>query len=644
MSKKAYTHKAYENVKKAGRNAYVSQTSPETVPTECEVPAPVKYVVPIIFIPGIMGSNIKDLNKNKVWYPGLSTLIKYSKRDAAQRQTDLNPETTEVGYDGDIKLNKNKIPHITQAVAEARGWGSVITPGYSKVLIYLEEQLNQPFKQLLDQKEDEFKGTTEWEKVVQPGNNKTKKILENWSSTQITELLNLEQHEELADYAFPVFACGYNWLDSNMNSADKIAERLNTQVMTQVKNEFKEEKFKKFIIVTHSMGGLVTRALIQHPAVKDKIAGVVHGVMPASGAPAVYQRLTVGWDGWKASTGLMNRVKAWVTKFMFGDTSERLTATLASAPGGLELLPFANYSNHVDFPRNPKAWMILKAKTPTGEITASLPQTNDPYSEIYQRKDTWWAMMNPDFIDPAGLLAKEARKNDYESIFDVYRETLNVVKKLHEHIKDSYHPNTYAHYGADEGYKSFGQVVWRCKEELNINSEQQLIELMGLYGKKDLIKVPNTVKAKKQDAATDTQASTQFSKAAVARLSQSARVESDEDSEGDLVIDGTKTINLYDNAYKKDGVREVLLDQKTKISKTNKATFYLDIKPTSVGDGTVCYQSGQDVRGANRVIKESFIINGYEHASSYENNEVQLNTIYCIAKIVDILKKDESKC
>ena len=621
MSNNVHNHEAYETIHKSENTSYVSQTTPNSVNTECELPAPAKYVVPIIFIPGIMGSNIMDTKKNKVWYPkvSISTIVEYSKRDARERQIALNPKTTEVGYDGDIKIDKKKIPHVTEDVARARGWGSVIPIGYAKVLIYLESQLNNPFKPLKDQQKDKFNGTTEWEKIVQPGNKETEKILKNWSSTKVIELLNLEQHEELADYAFPVFACGYNWLDTNMESADNVADRMNNEVMAQIKKEYPTAKFKKFIVVTHSMGGLVTRALIKNDKVKDKIAGVVHGVMPASGAPAVYQRLTVGWDGWKASTGLLNSIKAWATKFMFGDTSERLTATLASAPGGLELLPFANYSNAVDFPKNPKAWMIIKAKTPTGEITASLPQTADPYTEIYKRKDSWWALMNPDFIDPAGLLKQEAQDKQLESIFDVYKLTVNIVKKLHDHIKDSYHNNTYAHYGADEKHQSFGQVVWRCKEVLNISSEAELIELINLYGKKNLIELPNTTdysNIKEEDA------------------------ENIPENDADLKINGSKSHNLNANAYKEDGVREILLDEKSMISKTNKATFYLDLKPTSRGDGTVCYQSGQDIRASTRNPKETFIINGYEHSGSYDNADVQLNTIYCIANIVDTIKKN----
>lgn len=608
MSNKVLSHDAYEKICQSGQVSYVSQTTPTAVESPCEVPAPLKYVVPIIVIPGIMGTNLKNSNKEKVWYPSAWTLIQYSKRDAMDRQLALNPKTTEVGYDGKLKINKSKNPHMTKERAFERGWGSLVTVGYPDILNYLENQLNNPFKKVESsskkqnqQNMDEYEATDEWKKIVDSGTEETAEILQQWGSQQLVQLLNLDKHADLADYAFPVFACGYNWLESNMDSADYVADRLNNQVMKQVKKEFSTLKFKKFIIVTHSMGGLVARALIQNDKVKDQIAGVIHGVMPASGAPTVYQRLSVGWDGWKASTGLMNSFKAWITKFMFGDTSERLTATLASAPGGLELLPFPNYTNAQDFPENPKAWLLLKANTPKGEITASLPKTNDPYTEIYKREDSWWAMMNPNFIDPAGLLKQEANELGYNSTFDVYRNTINIVRELHTYILDAYHPNSYAHYGADTTYKSYGQVVWRCKEQLNISSEQELIELMGLY-------------AKQAQQADHREQNLQ-----------------DENNNDPL----TAQVQSKQNAYKKDGVREIILDDNSKISKSNKATFHLDIKPTSPGDGTVCYQSGQDVRAGSRSLKNSFVINGYEHSGSYDNELVQLNTIYCIAKIVE---------
>ena len=48
------------------------------------------------------------------------------------------------------------------------------------------------------------------------------------------------------------------------------------------------------------------------------------------------------------------------------------------------------------------------------------------------------------------------------------------------------------------------------------------------------------------------------------------------------------------------------------------------------------------MRADGRSPIETFIINGYEHASSYDNADVQLNTIYCIANIVDMIKKSSA--
>lgn len=238
MTNNIHSHEPYETLYESGMISYVSQTTPSSVKTECEILAPSKYVVPIIFIPGIMGSNIKSMSDDKeVWYPriSLSTIIQYSKRDARARQIALNPKTTEVGYDGNVKINKKDLPYLTQELALARGWGSVITIGYADLLIYMENQLNRPFKKLKDQEKDKFNGTAEWEKIVQHANQDTEKNLNHWSAQNTIDLLNLAQHEELADYAFPVFACGYNWLQTNMKSADEVADRLNNEVMAHSK-------------------------------------------------------------------------------------------------------------------------------------------------------------------------------------------------------------------------------------------------------------------------------------------------------------------------------------------------------------------------------------------------------------------------
>ena len=296
-----YEHNPYAIVTENNQVTYISQTTPSDTATLREVNPPPPFVVPIIFIPGIMGSNLKS-SKQKIWYPpngtksGLGERSRWKKKDAAQRQTELDPKSTMVGYDGEIKLDRKKIPYITQEIALERGWGSVWAKGYAEILIYLESYLNHNlYKNSKERGEKDFIGTDEWEKIVniKEIDKKMENVNKDWHPQNIFELLKEADHKALAKYAFPVFACGYNWLETNKKSAELVAARMNNEVMAQIKKEFPCSVFKRFIIVTHSMGGLVTRALVQDPAVKDNIIGVVHGVMPASGAPAVYDGM--GW-------------------------------------------------------------------------------------------------------------------------------------------------------------------------------------------------------------------------------------------------------------------------------------------------------------------------------------------------------------
>jgi len=97
------------------------------------------------------------------------------------------------------------------------------------------------------------------------------------------------------------------------------------------------------------------------------------------------------------------------------------------------------------------------------------------------------------------------------------------------------------------------------------------------------------------------------------------------------------TYTMKENQYTySDGDRCVIYQKNPE----KYVVFNLQIKLRSPGDGTVCYQSGEDVRAENRKLIQTFIINGYEHSASYANKDVQLNTIYCIANLIDILIKD----
>lgn len=633
----AFEHNPYN---KEDGSKFVSQTTPTKTETICKVTLSPEFVVPIIFIPGIMGSNLKSKETGEhVWYPpnGRWNGYKASKqgelRTASMRQTELNPETTIVGQDGEI--NEKDIKNIEKfdiAIARQRGWGSIWWEGYSQILIYLEKHLNQdlikgtPSDENLNDP-DFFAGTKEWKSIVATGakgflgmggdQSKLENIRKEWGPLkEDIELLTKDLHGKLSNYSFPVFAIGYNWLQSNDTSALYVAEMMNRLVKPQIKREFPNQTFKKFIIVTHSMGGLVTRSLIDIASVKNDILGVMHGVMPATGAPTVYQRICRGWEG-KEVTGEMADNFA---KHIFGATSERLTPVLGNSVGGMQLLPFANFLQHPDRNGNQaKQWLTLRARNRNGTvITARLPES-DPYEEIYTRTDTWWSMINKDFLDPNGSLNEKMEEDGKISIMDYYLDNVIKVENFHTKIANSYHHNTYAHYGRDNKKLAYNEILWSTDQILPIDTVQDLIEYQGsaMYGAE-----------KDEPAIEETQVEeTQVEETQV------------ENSSSEEPIYGTVTLETvvitaeghdgFEHLYDEDGLRTI------EDKDGNRVTFNIRLIPTSAGDGTVSSESGADVERRN--LKQVFVMSGLSHAASYDVKYVHKSTIYSIAKIMEEL-------
>ncbi|AMW78934.1 hypothetical protein AMD27_08620 [Acinetobacter sp. TGL-Y2] len=615
---------------------FVSQTTPTKTETLCKVTVPADYVIPIIFIPGIMGSNIKNKrNGQHVWYPpngtfgdsgGIAAADAGEQRDARTRQIELNPETTIVGQDGFIDEDDiEDIKDFNRAKAISRGWGSVWWQGYSKILIYMEKYLNDELikgtpsaKELKDP--DFFSGTKEWKKMVatkskawfgKSDKSKLEDIMGDWGPLKKDiELLSKELHGKLANYSFPIFAIGYNWLQSNDDSAKYVAAMMNTLVKPQIKKEFPNQEFKKFIIVTHSMGGLVTRSLILEDSVKNDILGVIHGVMPASGAPTVYQRICRGWEGGEVVDGWLAKMKANKGAQVFGATSERLMPVLANSPGALQLLPFANFLQNADNQGGQsKAWLTLSARNRNGQVvTARLPK-EDPYGEIYTRTDSWWSMINEGFIDPAGILNAKMEADGKTSIIDFYMDNIILVENFHTKIADSYHPNTYAHYGRDEKHLAYNEILWSTEQNLPIDTADDLIEYRG-YAKHG---------AKKEEV--------------VEEQIDTSPPPNDEEIAGTITLEPivitAKRHDGFEHLFDQDSFRTI------EDTEGNVVTFNIRIMPTSAGDGTVCGESGADVEKRN--LKQVFVMQGLDHAASYDDKNVHRSTIYSIAKIVENL-------
>jgi hypothetical protein len=196
------------------------------------------------------------------------------------------------------------------------------------------------------------------------------------------------------------------------------------------------------------MGGLVGRALV-HPDfgnLQDKVLGIVHGVMPAIGAPAAYKRMRAGFE----DPGMMHRNQKVITESIgakvAGNCGDEVTAVLANAQGGLELLPTESYGN---------GWLRVSHN---GRELDSWPKDGDPYTEIYKVQRKWYALFREEWINPSGRLSRKGGGTLGRTF-----EYLDKAQSFHQKISNTYHPNSYAHYGADIGHPSFGEVVWDIK-------------------------------------------------------------------------------------------------------------------------------------------------------------------------------------
>lgn len=370
-------------------------------------------IIPVIFVPGVMGSNLKSNSKSKdvTWRMDTEgSMVSWLVRGSDYRKKHLIPSQMTLDDQGII-------PEGTPQHAEElrrRGWGEVGAMSYGPFLVWLENALNDyhnwhggPRDSLLGQVLGAFKGEA---------------------------VLSRDEIARSYKYRLPVHACGYNWLDDNARSAEHLKKRIDS-VINRYRNERK--KCEKVILVTHSMGGLVARHCSEVLGMSDKILGIVHGVMPTLGAPAVYRRFKAGTEG------------PYLTSKVLGEDAAEMTAVLSSAPGPLQLLPTPDYGN---------GWLSIR----DGNTVHSFPQHGDPYGEIYTVRGKWWSMCEDRLINPLNVERDPARRKkqmdgDWEAFAKMIKKQ---VKLFHEQIKHRFHPNTHVFFGSDAAHKAYGSVTW----------------------------------------------------------------------------------------------------------------------------------------------------------------------------------------
>jgi pimeloyl-ACP methyl ester carboxylesterase len=416
-----------------------------------------RKVIPVILVPGIMGSNLRvrrDANVSAeskvrpgeaVWRApngfggGALEAAKWMNRDPRQRQLILNGATLEVDDGGEIDVraaatdsNDSPFPPPSAETLRERGWGEVHAGSYGKLLGELERHLNSTFSVDSSGKRHLRR---HWKQVVEidPA---------RWGVRSVTPLSEAEL-EKFSGYQYPLYAVGYNWLQSCAQSAERLEQRIH-EIIAFWKS--RKHECGQVILVTHSMGGLVARACAKR--IPGLIAGIVHGAMPAAGAPVAYRRIACGTEMSGPGNAFSDEVAATGFGLIAGGSTVETTAVMATAPGVLELLP-----NHL----YPRPWLHLRTVSVVNKGKqyhdwVNLP-TASPYP-LYRDVDSWYRLIDPELADPARLSGAGGPGLAIAAAIDQ-------AEQFHTKVLDNYyHPNTYAYYGTDAAQRTYSRISW----------------------------------------------------------------------------------------------------------------------------------------------------------------------------------------
>jgi pimeloyl-ACP methyl ester carboxylesterase len=537
---------------------------------------PSNHVIPVIVVPGIMGTNLKAKCKPRlgrlineknakvalgtpVWRPpngmkeGLKASIDWGRLSPGDRQGLFDGPTLEVDDGGAVILPEPVDGYVlTEAEVRQRGWGEVHADSYGALLHALQSRLNQTFG--FDEQEKKRFIRQHWKDVMacEP---------QKWGLREFEPLTegHLKKH---AGHYFPVYAVGYNWLEDCEDSSKALEKRILEIIDSWTKAK---RRCEKVILVTHSMGGLVARACAKR--IPDKIAGVIHGVMPAFGAPAAYRRIACGTESSSPDNGPLENLEASALAKILGETTEKTTAVLATSPGALELLP-----NHL----YPGPWLHVrvmaadgKTQAPGREVKAQIAANSsgrgdylhlpdarapNPY-DLYRDTTPWYRLINPALADPAGKYEKTR-----DGVAKAIRSAIDTAEKFHRSLGDYYHPNTYVFYGDDQHKRSYGQVRWVARQPTGPG----------------------------------------------------------------VVVTAANVGAARFLGHTPLGQRRVRVEGKAEL------LFELE-EQDARGDGTVPHQSGT---GPSGKVRQIFATQGYDHQGSYKNQDVLMLTLRLIVKIV----------
>lgn len=213
-------------------------------------------------------------------------------------------------------------------------------------------------------------------------------------------------------YTTPVYVIGYDWRQSNRTSGNVVAGR--------IREILEEEGASEFVLISHSMGGLVTRATLKgHSDVADKCKGVIHVAQPVGGGLVLVRRMFTG--------ARSNEDGGWGLSTILGNTRQKFQTIMSAVPGPMQLLPTPQYRD-------------------TGNTWWYTYETFEHPNTTRQWTGNSWALYR-NTASPPGLVAPATES--YAITGAVRREfgrRLNDAEAYHNWVGTWKHPRTWAIY------------------------------------------------------------------------------------------------------------------------------------------------------------------------------------------------------
>ncbi|CAI8748557.1 MULTISPECIES: esterase/lipase family protein [Burkholderia] len=474
----------------------------------------VRPIIPVIFLPGVMGSPLvnTDTGDEMFFAPetdglfgkagALPALLGLWFKGASTREKLFDPTHAAVTPFGPVSAGKHEKDaepdqYVDEKEAIRRGWGSVYRSSYQPMLAWLQEQLNEPMH-LGKHKGPWIAGDPDGKKWAlkplldtEPADYGALGVGAQGRGQAIAK--DSEVFKHFMKYQYRVYAIGYNWLQSNEKSAQQVIDGTDfkdkktgkTARLMGIKEIIEENHSGKAIILTHSMGGLVARMAIAMHGAADLMHGVFHNVLPATGAPIAAKRFRTGGGSEGGVNGFINGA-------LLGSDADEFVAVAANAPGPLELLPMPDYHNG-------EAWWIFSRLD--GTPVMKFPKEGSAYKEIYANTK-WYGLVPAEsvsLLDPAGIVTK--RLDDLgrgDTVLSNFQALMgDVVTANQNKIKNKYHDRTYISYGdgallpkgratsSDESSKpaiekgkeldellAWGTVIWKGNVPAGVTEEE----------------------------------------------------------------------------------------------------------------------------------------------------------------------------